>query len=250
MKVTLNRIKGNNLSAIIKKMALMDSQIYLTLSDNMIQSNVYLPTKDVVKTTQLPLDDVFVLDEPLDKPLKLAFFNGAKVIGALQYFDLTALEGEISYIEDDGEYYAEYLKIQDNSLEITLSCTDPDLGFVSMTPQQVEIAFSDRAKTFAFEMAEIDLAKITSLNGMDKSELFEIYGDSSGIHIKGTNYDYIIDDSVKGDFEKVSVHKKFLTRLDKESYDVIVCTGEQNKILLNSKTTNTNVALNLALGVE
>jgi hypothetical protein len=85
---------------------------------------------------------------------------------------------------------------------------------------------------------------------MDKSELFEIYGDDQGIHAKGDNFDYILDDSVKGSFDSVSVHKKFLSRIDREDYNIEVCTGEQNKIVLRSKTTQTNIALNLALGVN
>ena len=121
MKVKVNRIKGNNLASLVKKMITMDSQIYLTLSDNQVSSSVFLATKDVVKKTYLGLADVFELDEPLDKPLKLAFFNGSKVISALQYFDLAAIHGEISCLEIDGEYYAEYLTIEDNSLKMKLT---------------------------------------------------------------------------------------------------------------------------------
>lgn len=250
MKVKVNRIKGNNLTSLVKKMLLMDSQIYLTLTSDEVQSSVYLPTKDVVKKTQLNLGDVFELDETLDKPLKLAFFNGVKVINALQYFDIAAISGEISYTELDGEYYAEYLEIEDNTLKMKLNCTDPDLGFVSMTPNQIEIAFSNKAKKYSFDMAESDLTKIINLNSTEKSELFSIYGDTNGIHIAGDNYDFIIDDSSITELEKVNIHKKFLSKLDRENFEVDVCTGEQNKIVLTSRSTNTAVALNLALGVE
>jgi hypothetical protein len=250
MKVKVNRIKGNNLASLVKKMITMDSQIYLTLSDNQVSSSVFLATKDVVKKTYLGLADVFELDEPLDKPLKLAFFNGSKVISALQYFDLAAIHGEISCLESDGEYYAEYLTIEDNSLKMKLNCTDPDLGFISMTPAQIDIAFSNKAKKYEFDMVESDLTKIMNLNGTEKSELFSVYGDSYGIHIAGDNYDYIIDDSNTTPLEKVHIHKKFLDKLDKENYGVEVCTGEQNKLVLTSRSTETSIALNLALGVE
>ena len=251
MKAKLNRIKGVNLTTLIKKMLLMDNQVYLTATDDELLSSVYLvATKDVVKTTKVKLSEIFVFDKPLDKSLRLPFFDGAKVINALQYFNMTELHGEISYIELDGDYHAETLIIKDNSLKIKLSCQDPDLGFISMTTDQLETVFSDKAKKYGFDLPEIDLQKIVNLNGMDKSELFSIYGDADGIHASGTNYDYIIDDTVKGTFEKVSLHKKMLARIDKESYSIQVCTGEQNKVLLTSKNSNTSIALNLAMGVE
>jgi len=250
MEIKINRIKGNNLASLVKKMLAMDSQIYLTLDADQVSSSVFLATKDVVKKTYLGLNDVFELDVELDKPLKLAFFNGSKVIAALQYFDLAAIHGTISCIELDGAYYAEYLEIEDNSLKMKLTCTDPDLGFISMTPQQIDVAFSGKAMKYEFEMIELDLTKTINLNSTDKSELFSIYGDANGIHIAGENYDYIIDDSNTLELEKVHVHKKFLDKLDKENYSVQVCTGEQNKLLLTSRTTDTSIALNLALGVE
>lgn len=250
MKVKINRIKGNALSNLLTKMLRMDPQVYLTLSNEVVTSNVYLPTKDVVKSTTVNIADVFDLDQDLESPLKMGFFNGKKIIEALNYFDMSAIHGHIVYETLNDENFVQYLELQDNTLKIKLNCLHHDLGFISMTSAQQDIAFSDAAKKFEFQMTETDLKKIISLNTIGNSDIFSIHGDEQGIHIKGSTYDYIIDDSVTEVHEKVHVHNKQLERIDAESYVVTVCSGAQNKIICNSISTDTKVAINLALGVD
>ena len=58
-------------------------------------------------------------------------------------------------------------------------------------------------------------------------------------------FDIVIDDSQK-ESEKIvkSTFKSFLEKVDKETYDVVVC---ENKIIFKSQETSTLIALNLAI---
>ena len=74
--------------------------------------------------------------------------------------------------------------------------------------------------------------------------LFKIYSDERGIHVAGDTYDIVIDDSINTKSEEVNLFKSFFSRIAKESYRVSVC---QNKLVLDSEDSNTNIALNLAI---
>jgi len=252
MKFKIDRVKPIALTNQISKMTLMGSEIYFVLDtvNDKFDSSVYLPTKDVVKCSEVSLKTIFESIDILEKPLKLGFFDGNKVKNVLTYFDLAALSAEISYF-DDGEYFiAENLVLSDNTLKIVLSCLDPVNGFTMMTKDQTSVAFSEDSKVYSFTLNSMDLSKIAKLNTLDATKLFSIYTDPNGVHVKGDNYDIVVDDSIKVSNPEVLIFKTFLPRIDQESYDVKVCQGAHNKIILDSKDTDTKVALNLALRPE
>lgn len=250
MKLTIDRVKAVNLTNQLTKMSLMGNEIYFLLSDEYFESNVFLPTKDVVKCSKISMSSVFETTDKLSKPLKLGFFDGSKVKGILNMFELQSLRGEISYYDEGDCFMAEHLILKDNTLKITLSCLDPALGFTSMTVDQIGVAFNNDSKVYSFKLGAIDLAKISRLNSIDMSKLFSIYSDKEGVHIKGDNYDIIVDDSVKDEHDEVLVFKTFIPKIDQESYNVTVCQGVHNKILLDSVDTETRIALNLALRAD
>ena len=61
--------------------------------------------------------------------MKVAFFEGAKVIDAIKHFEHDAIKGEIEFIENENEFVASTLRIYNDELEITLACSEPSLGF-------------------------------------------------------------------------------------------------------------------------
>jgi hypothetical protein len=246
MKITVKKVSVPYLSAMIKKMLLMDTSVYLNIDQSRVFSNVYTPTKDVVKSYTLPIDEVFEFETPLDKTIKLSFFSGARLLNCISYFDPHKLQAEITYYEDrdEGVYYAEKITFKDQKLKIDVHCQDISLGFTSMTDEQTKRAFSTETEEFRFTISREDLTKVTSLLTMDKSELLQIYGDSSGIHFKTEAFDLVVDDSKKIDTEAKSTFKTFLDRIDRETYEVSVCS---NKIVLFSRESSTNAAINLAI---
>lgn len=254
MKLKLNRVNGENLSVTLKRMLLMDPSIYLNIDNSTLSSNVYSPEKDIVKTNETPIEEVFEFSTDIDKPIRIAFFEGSKVLNAINYFDKASLRGTIHYVEhyneDEDFYIAEKLTLQDNTLKIDLHCADYELGFVTMTEAQLETVFSDSEKSFEFDLTKETLATVIKLFKLDTSELVDIVKDQEGIHIKGSTYDSIVDDSYTSEnSHKVTAHKKFFEKLDKESYTVKVVDGRQRKVLLNSQDSKTNICFNLAMGV-
>lgn len=245
MKVKINKVSVPHLSNLIKKMLLMDSSLYINVDENRVWSSVYVPTKDVVKSFGIPVSDVFTFDKPIDNTIKLSFFSGSRLLNCIGHFDPHHLSMEISTFEDDGVYYADKVILRDQKLKIELHCQDISLGFTSMTDDQVKRAFDESTEILKFQFSREDFTKVGSLLSLDKSELFQIIGDVDGVHVKTEAFDIVIDDSHK-ESEKIvkSTFKSFLEKVDKETYDVVVC---ENKIIFKSQETSTLIALNLAI---
>lgn len=245
MKITVKKISAPYLTSLIKKMLLMDTSVYINISKDLVYSSVYTPTKDVVKSFSLPTSEVFEFDKEFDKDIKLSFFSGSRLMSCLSHFDPHKLSADISYFEDEsGVLYADKITFKDQKLKIDVYCQDISLGFTSMSPEQVSRALDTATEEFSFTLSREDLNKVSSLMTMDKGELINIYGDANGIHIKTEAFDIIVDDSKKGSTEVKSTFKAFLDRVDKETYDVFVCT---NKLVLKSQESSTNMAINLAI---
>lgn len=244
MHLTISKIHQGPLSTMVKKLLLMDSAIYLNLTGDRLYSNSYIPSKDVAKITQVPTSEVFEFENDEIPNVKISFFAGQKLIDCLKYFDPHQLCGELHYYEDGGDFYAEKLVINDQSLQITLHCADVALGFTTMSDIQVDAAFGTDGEVFNFHLSNELLIKLNNLITLDKNELFKIYSDKSGVHIAGDTYDIVVDDSNESDHPEINLFKSFFSRIDKESYEISVC---QNKLVLDSVDSSTKIALNLAI---
>lgn len=247
MKIKIKKISVSNLSMLIRKMLLMDSSIYLNFNSDRVWSDVYTPTKDVVKSNYLPTSDVFEFESPVEQTVKMSFYSGSKLLDCLRYFDAHHLSAEVSCFEDmdDKMIYAEKIIFRDQKLKIEVACQDVSLGFTSMTQEQTTRAFDLSSEEYQFELSGEDFNKIVSLQTLDKSELLSIYSDSNGVHIKNEGFDIIVDDRVKVPTSTPkNIFKSFLSRIDKETYRIHVC---ENKLIMDSTETNTKLALNLAI---
>lgn len=247
MKIKVKKVKVAQLSSMIKKMLLMGQSVYLNVNGEKVWSSVYVPTKDVVKSIEIPLDKIFEFDGNISETIKLSFFSGSRLLSCIGYFDPHHLSMDISAFkdEDDGEFYADKILLKDQKLSIEIQCQDISLGFTSMTNDQAKRAFGKETEMIKFEISKEDLSKISQLISLDSSELFTILVDSDGVHIKTDSFDIIVDDKIKNPSPiERQTFKGFLDRIDKESYDVSLC---ENKIIMDSKESSTRVALNLAI---
>jgi len=247
MKVKIKKVSVPYFSALIKKMLLMDTSLYINLNKERVWSSVYIPTKDVVKSFGLPVDDVFEFENQPEETIKLSFFSGVRLLNCIGYFDPHHLSMEISTYRDDedGVLYGDKIKLSDQKLKIDIHCQDISLGFTSMTDEQTGRAFDESTAMFNFTLSREDMTKITQLMALDKSELFQIVQDADGVHIKTDAFDIVVDDRSKSeDLITKSTFKNFLDRIDKETYSVSVC---DSKIILKSQETATMAALNLAI---
>jgi len=85
MKLQIDRIDQHALTGFINRVKLIDSFVYMKIKDGQIHSAVYLPQRDAVKSHTVNCDKIFQISEfpDTDKEMKVAFFEGAKVIDAL-----------------------------------------------------------------------------------------------------------------------------------------------------------------------
>ena len=135
MKLQIDRIDQHALTGFINRVKLIDSFVYMKIKDGQITSAVYLPQRDAVKSHAVECDKIFQISEwpDTDLEMKVAFFEGAKVIEAIKHFDADAIKGELEFIEQEGELIASSLRMFNDELEIKLSCSEPSLGFKDLT---------------------------------------------------------------------------------------------------------------------
>lgn len=243
MEIKLTRVDVDALTSFISKLTSIDKFVYLKIKGESLISSVYLPEKDAVKVQEVPVDEIFSFESQPEQDLKVSFFNGGKVIEALRNFngvDADELTSVIECAEMDGDLIATSLKISSSDLTLTLACSDPTLGFMDLTADQIKAIFSKKDLMFDFDLEPFMLTKITSLFALDKdSDTFKIVYTTDAVRIKGDSYDAKITSTDKSSVEtgtEVMLYKKYFGLLDKESYVVSVCP---NKLIFKSKDSNT-----------
>ena len=248
MKTRIERVDGFELGSFVKKLLPIDKFIFIKIGTEKTVSSVYFPERDAVKLVKVNTSDL--LDVNLEKPVKVSFYNGTKVVEALSHFN-GDIKGSIKYEDVDDELMASDFKLQDDDLEINLACADPSLSFMEMSKEEMERAFGTDRSLFEFDLLTTHVDRIKSLFNLEKDEeTFTLYVNESGIGIKGNSYDANIVYSYEGDAEKgtqVIVYKKYLNLLDKENYKVIVC---DNKIVFKSLDTDTFLTVAVAIEAE
>lgn len=247
MKVKVTSVKVANFNALIKKMLLMDSSLYININKDRVWSSVYTPTKDVVKSFGIATNEVFDIEKQPEETIKLSFFSGSRLLNCIGHFDPHHLSMEISTFKDgdEGVYYADKVILRDQKLKIEIHCQDIALGFTSMTEDQSKRAFDESTSIYDFQLPREDFSKITALLSFDKGELLQIVQDSEGVHVKTDAFDIVVDDSKTSETPIVkSTFKSFLEKVDKETSTICVC---ESKLILKSQESRTLMALNLAI---
>lgn len=237
MKLVIDRVDQHALTDFINRVKLIDSFIYMKMDPNRITSAVYLPQRDAVKYHAINTDAIFKLKSApeTDKEMKIAFFDGAKVIDAIKHFNSDSIKGEIEFIENDEDLVASTLRLFNDELEITLSCSEPSLGFKDLTGDQIETIFSKDGSTFNFELDTYSIGRVKNLFSLDKDETFAIKSSSDGVNVKGKSFNVVINPESNGNGD-VTVYKKYLNLLDKEEQNVYISSS---KVVFASKDSET-----------
>lgn len=237
MKLVIDRVDQHSLTDFINRVKLIDSFIYMKMDANRITSAVYLPQRDAVKYHSVNTDQIFSLAEApeTEKQMKIAFFDGAKVIDAIKHFDSDSVKGEFEFIENEEDFVASTLRLFNDELEITLSCSEPSLGFKDLTEDQIASIFSKDGSEFNFELDTYSIGRVKNLFTLDKDETFTINSNGSGVNVKGKSFNVVINPESNGDGE-VTVYKKYLNLLDKEGQNVYI---SPSKVVFASKDSQT-----------
>jgi hypothetical protein len=167
--------------------------------------------------------------------MKIAFFEGSRVIDAIKHFDHDAIKGEIEFIENDEDFVASTFRIYNDELEITLSCSEPSLGFKDLTQDQMNAIFARDNSKFAFSIDTHMLTKVKNLFGLDKDETFSINSDVAGVNVNGKSFKVVVNPESKGN-GNVTVYKKYLGLLDREEQTVYV---SDSKVVFQSNDSET-----------
>jgi hypothetical protein len=209
----------------------------MKMDQSRITSAVYLPQRDAVKYHSVNVDAIFRLQEttPTEKEMKIAFFDGAKVIDAIKHFDSDAIKGEIEFIENDEDLVASTVRLYNDELEIILSCSEPSLGFKDLTEEQIKTIFSKESSEFNFELDTYSIGRVKNLFTLDKDETFTIKANGKGVNVKGKSFNVLINPESSGKGE-VTVYKKYLNLLDKEEQKVYI---SPSKVVFASKDSQT-----------
>lgn len=245
METKIKKIDGYELSSFVKKLLPIDKFIFLKIGSDRTVSSVYFPERDAVKLVNVKTADLFTAD--VEKPIKVSFYNGTKVVEALAHFN-GDIQGKINYSELDGELMANDFVIHDGDLEIRLACADPSLSFMEMSKDEMDRAFGTDGSLFEFDLLTTHVDRMKSLFNLDKDEdTFTLYVSDKGVAIKGSSYDANVVHQYEGDAtvgSKVVIYKKYLNLLDKENYGVVVC---ENKVVFRSLDTDTHLTVAVAM---
>lgn len=248
MELKLEKIDNYELSSFIKKLLPIDKFIFLKIEKENMVSSVYFPQRDAVKLANVSTKDTFT--GKIEKPIKVSFYNGSKVIDALSQFS-GEIKGKIKYSEMDGELMASDFIIENDDLKINLACADPSLSFMEMSTEDTNRAFNTDSKLFEFELLISHVEKMKSLFNLDKEEdVFKLVLTDRGIAVKGNTYDAILTHQYDADCDagtEVIIYKKYLNLLDKENYKITVC---ENKVVFKSLDTNTYLTVAVAISDE
>lgn len=238
MKLKIDRIDQHALTEFINRVKLIDSFIYMKIAEGRVKSVVYLPQRDAVKSHSVDISEIFQISEfpDTDKEMKIAFFEGSKVIDAIKHFAHDAIKGEIEFIENDEDLVASTFRIFNDELEITLSCSEPTLGFKDLTDDQVKVIFAkEGAGSFDFSLDTHMLNKVKNLFSLDKDETFNIKSDVAGVNVDGKSFKVVVNPAANGT-GKVTVYKKYLNLLDREEQTVFV---SDSKVVFQSADSDT-----------
>jgi len=237
MKLQIDRIDQHAFISFVNKLKLIDSFIYFKIKDNNVISTVYLPQRDAVKHHAVPFGSIFQTQEvpTLEKELKVAFFDAGRIVDAFKQFEHDAIRCEIEFIENEQDLVASAFRIYNDELEITLSCSEPSLGFKDLTTDQVDAIFSKEQSAFQFSMENTTVNRLKSLFNLEKDETFDIKSNGNGVNVKGKTFNVVISQSATGD-GNATLYKKYLSLLDKEEYNVHV---SPNKVVFDSTESET-----------
>jgi hypothetical protein len=237
-KLIVQRVKVEAFSNFIEKVLSIDKFIYIKVAEGNMTSNCYLPERDAVKLHSVPVDEILETESLPDKQLKIAFLNGSHTVDALKHFVGTTVSAEINYKLIGDEYIAISIDLISDELTVTLPCSDPSLGFMDMSVDQIKAVFDTSNPIFTFDVQPFNIDNLNSLFRLEKeNEVFNILNNNTGIRFKGKTYNRLVtEENATPNETSITFYKRYLNFLDKESYNVSVF---EHKAVWRSLDSNT-----------
>jgi hypothetical protein len=130
------------------------------------------------------------------------------------------------------------MELISDDLTVVLPCSDPSLGFMDMTDEQIKAVFDTTNPIFTFDVQPFNIDNLNSLFKLEKeNEVFNVLNDSTGVRFKGKTYNKLVTEDNKSDsVNEITFYKRYLNFLDKESYTVSIF---EHKAVWSSLDSNT-----------
>lgn len=240
----LENCDKNALLSLIKQMVVVDKYMNIRVSKDYTDSSSYTGQKDVVKYIKTDNAALFETQYDLDKPVRMSFINGLKIMLYLNQFDINTIDMEIRYEEYDDEYYATRVTFLGGDLKMTEICADRQYEGINIAPIKDEIMvrlLDTTNTTVSMDITKDTIKSMKALCGIDKNtSWFEYVVAENKISVRErTNLDEqdsVFFSKVIGDTDyddelvvlcKKNVFDAMNTVLD---YNVCICSTD-NKIV-------------------
>lgn len=241
----LENCDKNALLSLVKQMVVVDKYMNIRVSKEFTDSSSYTGQKDVVKYIKTENASLFESNYELDKPVRMCFINGVKIMLYLNQFDIDKVDLEIRYEEYEDEYYATRVTFLGGDLKMTEMCADRQYDGINISPIKDEIMqklLDTENTTVAFDISKDTVKSMKALCGIEKNtSWFEYVIADSKISVRERTdleeedsvfFNKVISDTEYDDEALVVLCKKNVfeamnTLLD---YNVCIC-NDDNKIV-------------------
>ena len=168
----LENCDKNALVSLVKQMVIVDKYMNIRVSRDFTDSSSYTGQKDVVKYIKMDNSALFKSEYNLDKPVRMSFINGLKIMLYLNQFDLDTIDMEIRYMEYEDENYATRVTFLGGDLKMTEVCADRQYEGISIAPIKDEIMknlLDTSSLTVSMELSKEAVKSVKALCGIDKN---------------------------------------------------------------------------------
>lgn len=236
------------LQTIIKQMVIVDKYVNLRIGEKFIDSSSYLPAHDVVKHMRINNSAMFSNEYTLDKPIRLSFIMGSKLLLLLNQFendDTIDLEVAYDSSTEDEEYYALKVVMIGNNLSITELCADQRFDTFSIKPLSddiINMLLNKDDSVMCFDITKDDMKAIKSLGNIDREcKRFEYVVKDNVLSIRERNndedpeseiYNKILSNSIDSEDNVYLCNKNVFSVINNVTdYNVCICEGNMSKVI-------------------
>lgn len=248
------------LQTIIKQMVIVDKYVNLRIGDCFTDSSSYLPAHDVVKHMRINNEAMFANTYTLDKPIRLSFIMGSKLLLLLNQFENdNTIDLDISYdsATEDDEYYALKVVMIGKNLSITEICADQRFDTINIKPLSDDIIsrLLDRDDAvMCFDISKDDMKAIKSLGNIDREcKRFEYVVRDGVLSIRERNneedseseiYNKILSESTDADDNVYLCNKNVFSVINNiTDYNVCICEGDMSKVVYTHVEDNIQLSV-------
>jgi hypothetical protein len=168
----LENCDKNAFLSLVKQMVVVDKYMNIRVNTEYTDSSSYTSQKDVVKYIKTENASLFESAYELDKPVRMCFINGTKIMLYLNQFTLDKVDIEIHYEEYDDELYATRVTFLGGDLKMTEVCADRQYDGINISPIKDEIMqklLDTENTTVSVDIPKDAIKSMKALCGIEKN---------------------------------------------------------------------------------